>query len=88
MQALAEVFEAPEAGGNLVELCLGENRADDTALGALQRLLTLTAREEPAAVPRLKVLVLEKNDETSYLAKHQLRRCEQPRPPAPPPRLL
>ena len=89
MRALANVLASPACGGALVELCVGENVIDDSGLNALQGLLRLDSFGEPAALPQLRVLVLERN-RASSLAQHQLRRAvkahsphARPWPPSP-----
>eukprot|EP00964_Phaeocystis_antarctica_P066580 scaffold40251_cov32-Phaeocystis_antarctica.AAC.1 len=78
MCALADVLAAPACGGALVELCVGENAIDDAGLNALQGLLRLDSFGEPAALPQLRVLVLERN-RASSAAQHQLRRAVKAR---------
>jgi hypothetical protein len=80
MCALADVLAAPACGGALVELCVGENAIDDVGLNALQGLLRLDSFGEPAALPQLRVLVLERN-RASSVAQHQLRRAVKARKP-------
>ena len=85
MCVLADVLAVPACGGALVELCVGENAIDDAGLNALQGLLRLDSFGEPAALPQLRVLVLERN-RASAVAQHQLRRAVQARNPCPRPR--
>ena len=80
MCALADVLAVPACGGALVELCVGENAIDDAGLNALQGLLRLDSFGEPAALPQLRVLVLERN-RASSVAQHQLRRAVKARNP-------
>ena len=47
---------------------------DDVGLNALQGLLRLDSCGQPAALPQLRVLVLERN-RASSVAQHQLRRA-------------
>ena len=61
ISALAESLASQRVGGQLIELCLGENKIGGAGCEAITALFNVDEQERPIAFPELQTLVLERN---------------------------